>query len=103
MTDQLPADALAVLKRLAAGQIDPGEAAAGLLALNLSGVAVASDAFSEDERRTLDAVMPAVRWEMAKRSNAKLPDAPPGSPEYEAWRARVPRIVGPPSPGAPSN
>jgi hypothetical protein len=93
MAQESGARAIAILRRLAAGAMDARQAAGELVALNLPGLAAGQDEFTPEERSALDRLLPEVRWEMAKRLSAGLPDVPYGSPEYEAWRSAIPRVA----------
>jgi hypothetical protein len=94
---------LEILRSLAAGTIDARDAAAQFHALGLPGLAGDGALFSPAERDMLDRLMPAVRWEMWKLSNADLPDVTYDSPEYHAFIASIPWARVSDGPSAPSN
>ncbi|HTX54531.1 MAG TPA: hypothetical protein VMD08_14070 [Candidatus Baltobacteraceae bacterium] len=93
MAEESGASAVAILRRLLAGALDPRQAAAELVALNLPGLAIGSGVFNAEEHIALDRLMPELRWEMSKRASGNLPDVPYGSPEYRAWIASIPSLV----------
>jgi len=92
MAEEAGARAVAILKRLIAGALDSHQAAAELVALNLPGLAVGSGVFTTDEHLALKRLMPELSWEMDKRLSTQLPQVPYGSPEYQAWKASIPRL-----------
>jgi len=89
-----PAEPLPILRDLLAGRIEAPEAARRLLALigpTALGMGPAPAPVPNDDAARLNALMPAVRWEMAKRLKPDvLPDVPYGSPEYHEFIAGVP-------------
>src|SRR5689334_20728215 len=96
-------DALAILRDLLAGQLNPPEAAKRLLALSDQGaVGLAHhDVFSGADAARLHDLMAAVRWEMAKQlSPGRLPDVAYGSPEHQQFMAAIPN--GPNRPPEPA-
>ena len=82
-----------VLRQLLAGQVDVREAARQLHDLAPRGLVLDSRALTPEERARLNALVPALRWEMVKTITGGVPDVPFGSPEHKAFMASMPRAL----------
>jgi hypothetical protein len=86
-----------VFRHLLAGEIDVREAARRLHQLAPTGLAVHSSLLAPEEQLRLDALAPALRWEMAKKVIGSLPDVPYGSPQHQELMANSARWRFPPT------
>lgn len=90
-----------ILQDLSAGLLSPPEAAKALVATDaLGGFAMAPGALPPDDRARLDALMPAVRWEMTKLLTGRHAGVQYDSPEYRAIIASAGRNTD--EPGGPA-
>jgi len=87
-------DPVPILRDLLAGRLDPPEAAKRLLALSgpaAEGLAIARGAVPAADAARLNAMMAAVRWEIAKLLHpGTLPAVPYDSAEYHRFMATIP-------------
>jgi hypothetical protein len=88
---------------LLSGRLSASEAARALLASEslATGLTAAAGALPSGDRARLDALMPAVSWEMTKiLTSGRYPDVPYDSPEYRAIIASGVRFTD--KPGGPA-
>jgi len=85
-----------LLGRLLDGSLTPREAAQALLAASgTTGAGLALDpaGLAPEGRARLEALMPALRWEMARLLvPGQVPDVDYDSPAYHAWIAAAPAV-----------
>ncbi len=83
-----------ILLELLDGRLTAAQAAGRLLAAAGSapvGLGVDPTGLAPDVVRRLEALLPALRWEMTKQLvPGRLPEVAFDSPEYHAWLARLP-------------
>ena len=90
LSDPTVAGIADVFRHLLAGDIDVREAARRLIQLAPNGPVAHLSLLSPEEQLRLDALAPALQWEMAKKVVPSLPDVPYGSPQYQEFMAKCP-------------
>jgi hypothetical protein len=76
-----------LLRELLAGRIALRDAAYQLHLLAPRGFGMHASALTPEELAELDALAPALQWEIAKSVSSALPDVPYGSPAYQRFMA----------------